>query len=317
MKIFSGSSNPNLVKKICEHLGIPQGKVHLNTFPSGEKWARFEHNIRGKDVFLVQSASAPVNDNLMELFIMADAARRASAGEITAVCPMFFYTRQDRKDRPRVPISARLVMDLAKASGIQRIVTMDLHADQIGGFWNKPFDHLQFTPSLIKSVKENVHVDVVVAPDLGSIKRTSTLSKILEVPMAIVVKERLNENNVESKQFIGDVKDKNVLIVDDLTESAGTLVEASKQCKENGASKIFCAVTHGCFTDLGVYRLMDSFSTELIDKLFVSNTIGSSYNWYDDKNNFTDRVIIVDVSPVFAKAILNIHNDESVSELFK
>ena len=195
MKIFSGSSNPYLVRGICEHLGIAQGKVHLNTFPSGEKWARYEHNIRGKDVFLVQSTSQPANDNLMELLIMADAARRASAGEITAVIPYFGYARQDRKEQPRVPISARLVMDIIKAAGIDRIVTMDLHAEQIGGFWNRPFDHLHFTPSLIKAVS-GFKIDVVVAPDVGSIKRTTTISKILKVPMAIVVKERIGASEV-------------------------------------------------------------------------------------------------------------------------
>ena len=328
MKIFSGSSNPNLVKGICEHLGITQGKVHLNTFPSGEKWARYDHNIRGKDVFLVQSTSFPANDNLMELLIMADAARRASAGEITAVIPYFGYARQDRKEQPRVPISARLVMDVIKAAGIQRIVTMDLHADQIGGFWNKPFDHLHFTPSLIKAVS-GFKIDSVVAPDVGSIKRTTKLSKILGVPMAIVVKERIGAAEVEATQFIGDVKDKNVLIVDDLTESAGTLTEAAKMCKENGATEIYCNVTHGCFTEKGYDRLIKAFNDGLINHLFYSNTVNGDNRWemikYYDKiecanieiPNHQDKVTVVDVAPVFAKAILNIHNNESVSELFK
>ena len=313
MKIFSGSSNPNLVVGICDHLGMPIGRVTLKTFPSGEKYAQYGENIRGKDVFIVQSTSSPANDNLMELLIMADAARRASADKITAVIPYFGYARQDRKEAPRVPISARLVMDMLELR-VDRVVTMDLHAEQVGGFWNKPFDHLHFTPSLVRAIK-NTDVDVVVAPDVGSIKRTTTISKIIEVPMAIVVKNREGVDKVEVLQFIGDVKGKNCLIVDDLTESASTLIESAKECKKNGANKVYCAITHGCFTDVGYPRLMDSFKNNVIDHLYTSNSVSSNFDfvWNVGFNNVT----VVDVAPVFAKAIHNIHNNASVSELFK
>lgn len=311
MKIFSGSSNPNLVTGICDHLGMPIGKVTLKTFPSGERYAQYGENIRGKDVFIVQSTSAPANDNLMELLIMADAARRASADKITAVIPYFGYARQDRKEAPRVPISARLVMDMLELR-VDRVVTMDLHAEQVGGFWNRPFDHLHFTPSLVRAIK-NTDVDAVVAPDVGSIKRTTIVSKILEVPMTIVVKNRLGVDKVEALQFIGDVEGRNCLIVDDLTESASTLIEAAKECKKNGANKVYCAITHGCFTDVGYERLMDGFSNNIIDHLLTSNTVSNNFVW----SVGFGKVNVVDVAPVFAKAIHNIHNNASVSELFK
>lgn len=311
MKIFSGSSNEALVKGICEHLGMPTGKVDLKTFPSGEKYAQYQENIRGKDVFIVQSTSYPANDNLMELLIMADAARRASAEKITAVVPYFGYARQDRKEAPRVPISARLAMDMLELR-IDRVVTMDLHAEQVGGFWNKPFDHLHFTPSLIKAI--NGHgIDVIVAPDVGSIKRATSISDRLGLPMAVIAKRRIGDEKVAAQQFIGDVDNKTVLIVDDLTESAGTLLEAADKCQENGAVKVQCAITHGCFTSKGYERLTHAFDENLIDKLFVSNTVKNQWNW--DKHG--DKIIKVDVSSVFAKAILNIHNNASVSELFK
>jgi len=311
MKIFSGSSNEELVKGICEHLGMSMGTVKLKTFPSGEKYAQFQENIRGKDVFLVQSTSYPSNDNLMELLIMADAAKRASAEKITAVIPYFGYARQDRKEAPRVPISARLVMDMLELR-VDRVVTMDLHADQVGGFWNKPFDHLHFTPSLIKAI--NGHgIDVIVAPDVGSIKRTTTISDRLGLPMAVIAKRRLGDEKVEAQQFIGNVKKKNVLIVDDLTESAGTLIEASKECVNNGANSVSCAITHGCFTETGYSRLKEAFITKSISHLYVSNSVKTDFNWENEHEYITK----VDVSSVFAKAILNIHNNASVSELFK
>jgi ribose-phosphate pyrophosphokinase len=317
MKIFSGSSNNPLVEKICRdhlcHEGITQGNIDLKTFPSGEKYCQFKENIRGSDVFLVQSISSPANDNLMELLVMCDAARRASAGRITAVIPYFGYSRQDRKDKSRVPISAKLVMDLLKASGVNRILTMDLHSPQIVGFTNLPVDQLSFKPALIEAVK-NMGINVVVAPDIGSVKRADEYASALKTELVIISKKRTNETSVEVKHFIGDVKGKKVLIIDDLTESAGTLIEAATACKEEGAAEIYCAISHGCFTTIGYNRLVESFQVGLITKLFVSNSVNFPNNFlhYAD-----DYLVKVDVSQWFSSAIKNIHNNESVSELFK
>ena len=332
MKIFSGNSNQPLVEKICcrDHLychtNVVQGKIDLKTFPSGEKYCQFKENIRGSDVYLVQSISSPVNDNLMELLVMCDAARRASAGRITAVIPYFGYSRQDRKDKSRVPISAKLIMDLLEASGVNRILTMDLHSPQIVGFTNLPVDQLSFKPALVEAVK-NIGIDVVVAPDIGSVKRADEYTTALKTDLVIISKKRTNETSVEVKHFIGDVKGKKVLIIDDLTESAGTLIEAATACKEEGAVEIYCAITHGCFTDTGVLRLVNSFKSGLIKKLYVSNSVKYTDRWIDttEPEDFDGTVkgydyfhiVNVDVSQWFALAIKNIHNNESVSELFK
>ena len=309
MKIFSGNSNPELTSKICKYLGIPAGRIHLHQFPSGEQYCQFKENIRGKDVYLVQSLSNPVNDHLMQLLIMADAARRASADRITAVIPYFGYARQDRKDKSRVPISAKLIMNLLASSGFDRIVTMDLHSPQVGGFTDLPFDHLQFKPALIDAIKSE-NIDVIVSPDIGAVKRAEEYATLLKKDMAIISKKRDNERDVEVKHFIGDVKGRRCLIVDDLTESAGTLIEAAQACKDHGASDIFVAVSHGCFNGpIAFPRLIKAFSDGIITKFLVSNTVSFSVPT-------GIKIETVDVSPVFAKAILNINKNESVSELF-
>jgi len=321
MKIFSGQSNPILVSQMCEHLGMPAGIISLKQFPSGEHWCQFNENIRGEDVYLVQSLSAPVNENLMQLLLMCDAARRASAGRITAVIPYFGYARQDRKDKPRVPISARLVMDLLKSSGFNRILTMDFHSPQIGGFTNLPLDHLSFLPALINAVSEFC-VDAIVAPDIGAVKRADEYATKLEKELVILTKKRSSATKVDVKHFVGDVSNKKVLIIDDLTESAGTLIEAATACKEHGASEIYCAITHGCFTDIGVRRLINAFSGNTINHLFYSNTVDST-KWEPDgiyspgTPIFQRTITVVNVADIFAKAVLNISQDKSVSELFR
>ena len=327
MKIFSGTSNLPLTKKICERLNMEIGKVYLHEFPSKEKYCQYQESIRGEDIFLVQSGSTPVNDNLMELLIMADTARRASAKSITAVCPVFPYQRQERKDKPRVPISAKLVMDLFENSGINRLLTLDLHAPQIQGFSsNLPIDQLSFRPALVNSLK-NKEIRCVVAPDIGAVKRAEEYANVLGVELSIISKKRNSETSVELQHFIGDVKNKNVIIIDDMTESGGTLIQAAKACKEQGASKVNCAVTHGCFTDIGILRLIDSFKEGLIEKLYVSNSVNYLNGWIDQyeitgleeyakKWDFF-HVVQVDVSSWFATAIRNITNNESVTELFK
>jgi ribose-phosphate pyrophosphokinase len=307
MKIFSGTSNVKLAEWVCNHLGTRLGKIDHHQFLSGEQFCQFKENIRGQDVYFIQPLSAPVNDNLMQLLVMADAARRSSAERITAVIPYFGYARQDRKTSPRVPISAKLVMDIIEAAGFHRILTMDLHAPQIGGFTNLPFDHLEFRPSLIRTL--NGHdIDVIVAPDIGGVKRAEIYADELGLDLAIIAKKRHNESKVEVKHFVGDVTDKIVLIVDDLTESAGTLIEAAKSCREQGAKKILCAVTHGCFSDTGHRNVFHAIDKKVIDKFYVSNTVD-----IDAPHNLLH---LVDVSDVFAKAILNIHRNESVSALF-
>ncbi len=292
---------------------IVLGEVEHKKFPSGEWYCQLKNNVRGADVFLLNSITIPANDSLMQLLIMSDAARRASAGRITAIIPYMGYSRQDRKDKSRVPISAKLIMDLLQAAGIDRVVTMDLHAPQIAGFTNLPVDHLQFRPSLVDAIqKAGFKIDAVVAPDVGSVKRSEEYANILGVDLAIISKKRKNETNVQTQHFIGDVKGKNVLIVDDLTESGGTLTEAAKACKNQRAKKIVAAVTHGCYTMVGVHRLLNAFNTGVITRLFESSSVESrSYN-----KTLTNWITRVDVAPVFAKAIHAIHNDESVSSLF-
>jgi ribose-phosphate pyrophosphokinase len=307
--IFSTATSLRLAESIAAYNHQSPGNIYHHQFPSGEWYCQLKENVRGADVFLIQPVIKPVNDNLMQLLIMADACRRASAGSITAVIPYLGYSRQDRKDKSRVPISAKLVMDLIQAAGINRVLTMDLHAAQIQGFTNLPFDHLYFRPALINALKSE-KVDVVVAPDIGAIKRADEYSRRMKVGFAMIAKRRINDTTVEITQFIGDVKDKNVLIVDDLTESAGTLVEAAKECRTQGAAKVFCAVTHNCLTDLGHTRLGEARKTGLIDMFLASTSTG--WPTYAD-----DVVKFVDIAPMLGDAIMKIHNNESISELFE
>lgn len=322
MKIFSGTANESLAESVCNNLGIPLGKINHKTFASGELYCHFQENIRGSDVFLINPITFPANDNLMQLLLMADAARRASAGRITAVIPYFGYGRQDRKDKSRVPISAKLVMDLINASGFDRVVTMDLHAAQIGGFTNLPVDHLSFKPTFINKLKElGLKIDCIVSPDIGAVKRSQEYAEALKKDMAIVAKKRLSDTEVEVKNFIGDVKGKNVIIIDDLTESVGTLTEAAKACKDEGANEINVAVTHGCFSPKGIDGLNTAIKKRLFTRVFFSNTVSqsiyeSSLDEHEESVFGYENVIEVDVSPVFATAISRIHNNESVSELF-
>lgn len=330
MNIFSGSSNRDLTNRICNHLyrylpngdGKP-GDIYLHAFPSGERYCQFKENVRGEHVFIVQSTSNPANDNLMELLVMCDAARRASAEKITAVIPYFGYSRQERKDKPRVPISTKLVMDMIACAGATRIVTLDLHAPQIQGFTNLPVDQLSFRPALLESIKSE-KIQCIVAPDIGAVKRAEEYASAMNVDLVIISKKRKGDSDVELQHFIGSVRGKNVLIVDDMTESGGTLVQAAKACKKKGAKRVCCGITHGCFTkdalsnsklesaltgfdsDLGEYFKPD------IDKLFVSNSID-----FKRHARTTDKVVTVDMSPWFAWAINNIAHNRSVTELFQ
>lgn len=305
--VFSGSSNPPLVERICRNLEMPLGQIFLKAFPSGERYCQFKENVRGGDVFLVQATSKPVNDNLMELLVMCDAARRASAERITAVIPYFGYARQDRKDKSRVPISGKLIMDMIQCAGADRILTMDLHSPQTVGFTNMPVDQLGFRPALVNAIND-LGIEVVVSPDIGAVKRAEEYAYALKAELAIISKKRRGDTEVEVSHFIGDVAGKRVMLIDDLTESCGTLIEGAAACREQGAKEVFAAVSHGCFTDVGYERLTQAFDSGLINRMFVSNSVNITNRW--------DKLSIVDVSDWFAKAIQNISTNQSVSQLF-
>ena len=305
LKILSGSAHPALSQLICQNLGVEPCAAELTTFPDGETFVQIHENIRGGDIFIVQPTCPPTNQNLMELLIMVDAVRRASAARITAVLPFFGYARQDRKDRPRVPITAKLVANLLVAAGVQRVLTIDLHAGQIQGFFDIPVDHLYAAPVLIKAVRERgIDKDlVVVSPDVGGIKMTHAFAKALHAPMAIVAKNRVSAEEVEAHTVIGNVAGKNVLLVDDLTETAGTLTAAANLLLEHGAKKIYAGVSHAVLGEKGHARINASPIVELLATNSTPQAVG-------------DKVTALDVAPLLAQAIRRIHGNESVTSLF-
>src|SRR3954468_19742609 len=245
LKIFAGSANRELAQKICAGIGVPLANATLSSFPDGETYVRIEENIRGRDVFIVQPTCPPTNEHLMELLIMVDAARRASADRITAVIPFFGYARQDRKDQPRVPITAKLVANLLHAAGVNRVLTMDLHAQQVQGFFDIPVDHLYSAPVLIKYLRKAMTgKTTVVSPDLGGLKMASAYAEALGANLAIVAKERKSATETEALYLIGDVDNHDVLLVDDLTETAGTLTSAAELLKKRGAENVYAGVSH-------------------------------------------------------------------------
>ncbi|MBI3191472.1 MAG: ribose-phosphate pyrophosphokinase, partial [Pedosphaera parvula] len=251
MKVFSGTSNAPLTEAICKYIGIEPGKSVVSAFPDGETFVKISENVRGEDVFIVQSTSPPTNHNLMELFIMIDALRRASASRITAVLPFYGYARQDRKDQPRVPITAKLVANLLVAAGTSRVLTMDLHAQQIQGFFDIPVDHLYAAPVMYDYLKKQSLPDlVVVSPDVGGLKMAHAYSQTLEAGLAIVAKRRKSATEIESMTVIGEIRGKTVLLVDDLTETAGTLTTAAALLKKRGAKRVFACVSHAILNDL-------------------------------------------------------------------
>src|SRR5438094_3489758 len=250
VKVFNGTSNPPLTRSICEYIGIELGKCAVSAFPDGETFVKIEENVRGEDVFVVQSTGPPSNHNLMELFIMMDALRRASASRITAVLPFYGYARQDRKDQPRVPITAKLVANLLVAAGANRILTMDLHAQQIQGFFDIPVDHLYAAPVMYQYLKKKHLGDqVVVSPDVGGLKMAYAYSQVLDAGLAIVAKRRKSATEVESMAIIGEIRGKTVLMVDDLTETAGTLVTAAELVRKKGAKRVYGCVSHALLND--------------------------------------------------------------------
>lgn len=307
MKVFSGSANRELAQRICDFIGVPLGQAHISSFPDGETYVKIEENIRGRDVFMIQPTCPPTNQHLMELLIMVDAARRASADRITAVIPFFGYARQDRKDQPRVPITAKLVANLLHAAGVSRVLTMDLHAQQVQGFFDIPVDHLYSMPVLIKYLREKLtRKTVVVSPDVGGLKMASAYSQALGAGLAIVAKQRKSATDTEVLYVIGEVKDCDVLLVDDLTETAGTLTSAAETLGEQGALDIYAAVSHAVLVDMAIPRLQNSKIKELV------TTNSTPVRTVD---RFSIHVECV--SELLGEGMKRIHNDESVSSLFK
>lgn len=307
MKIFSGSANLDLANKICDSIGQPLGAATISSFPDGETYVKIEENIRGRDVFIIQPTCPPTNQHIMELLIMVDAARRASAYRITAVIPFFGYARQDRKDKPRVPITAKLVANLLHAAGVNRVLTMDLHAQQVQGFFDIPVDHLYSMPVLIKYLR-TIQSDkmVVVSPDVGGLKMASAYSQTLGVNLAIVAKQRKSATETKAQYLIGEVEGCDVLLVDDLTETAGTLTSAATLLKDRGAKKIYAGVSHAVLVDLAIPRLQNSQIEELIT---TNSTPVRTVEGF--------KTTVLCVSELLGEGIKRIHNDESVSSLFK
>jgi ribose-phosphate pyrophosphokinase len=307
VKIFSGSSNLPLAKSITEFIGMELGKCAVSSFPDGETFVKIEENVRGEDVFVVQSTSPPTNHHLMEMFIMIDALRRASATRITAVMPFYGYARQDRKDQPRVPITAKLVANLLVAAGANRVLTMDLHAQQIQGFFDIPVDHLYAAPVMYDYLKAMQLGDlVVVSPDVGGLKMAHAYSQVLDAGLAIVAKRRRSATEVESVAIIGEIRGKNILMVDDLTETAGTLTNAAALLKKRGAKTILACVSHAILNDLGVERLRKSKIDELIttDSVLRPAIDGVS-------------ITTLSVASLLGEAIKRIHSNSSVTSLFE
>jgi ribose-phosphate pyrophosphokinase len=308
MKIFTGKSNLSLVKDIGDYLSIPVGRATVSQFSDGETQVKLDENVRGMDIFVIQSTSDPADRNLMEMLIMIDALKRASAGRITAVIPYYGYARQDRKDQPRVPITAKLVSDLITTAGANRVLTMELHAGQIQGFFNIPVDNLYGTPVLLDYFKTLGLKDVVVvSPDAGGVERARAYAKRLQAGLGIIDKRREGPNRATVMNLIGDVKGKEVLMVDDMIDTAGTISEGAKAIFKAGAKKIIAGCTHGVLSGPALKRLNEA----PIDQVVVTNTIA-----LNGKNQECAKIKVLSVAPILGEAIKRIHNEESVSSLF-
>ena len=297
LKVFSGNANPQLADDICKYLHLPLCQVMVRRFSDGEVFVEVGENVRGSDVFVIQPTSPPVNDHLMELLIMIDAFRRASARRITAVLPYYGYARQDRKVAPRVPISAKLVADLVTTAGAKRVLCMDLHAGQIGGFFNIPVDHLFATPVILEYLRANISGDaVIVSPDAGGVERARAIAKRLEWA-----------NVAEAMHIIGNVKDKLAVIVDDMIDTAGTLTEAARALTENGAREVWAAAAHPVLSGPAVGRLKESD----ISRVVVTNTVA-----LNEEASQLDEIKTLSVARLLGEAIRRIHMEDSVSSLF-
>jgi ribose-phosphate pyrophosphokinase len=309
IKMFCGNSNPALAENICANLGIPLGQAKVKKFSDGEIMVEIGENVRGRDIYVVQSTCHPTNNNLMELLIMMDALKRASAATITAVIPYYGYARQDRKVAPRTPITSKLVADLITTAGADRMVTIDLHAGQIQGFFNIPVDNLYAAPVILDHLKRrfaNDHI-VMISPDAGGTERARAFAKRLECTLAIIDKRRTGPNVAEVMHLVGDVKDKIAIILDDMIDTAGTLTQAASALKAHGARTIYACATHGVLSGPAIERINASD----IEEVVISNTIPLG-----EKSALTSKIKVLSIAELLAETIRRIHDDESVSSLF-
>lgn len=308
LKVFSGRANVPLTNEVCEYLQIPSGEIEISNFSDGEVFVQVNENIRGQDVFVLQSLCMPVNENLVELLIIIDALKRASAERITAVIPYYCYARQDRKVQPRVPITAKLIADLITAAGADRVLTMDLHAGQIQGFFNIPVDHLFAAPLLIDYIrKKNFNELIVVSPDAGGVERARAFAKRLSASLGIIDKRREEVNVAEVMNIIGDVQGKEVVMVDDMVDTAGTFAESAGALWKKGARCVYACCTHGVLSGPAIEKVNQSDLTELV----ITNTIPLRA-----ENKDCGKIKVLSVAHLFGEAIKRIHKDESVSSLF-
>jgi ribose-phosphate pyrophosphokinase len=308
LKVFAGLSNPGLLKEVCDYLGVEQGDALVTTFSDGEIRIQINENVRGKDVFLFQSCCDPVNKHVMELLLMIDALKRSSAYRITAVIPYYGYGRQDRKDQPRVPISAKLVADLITTAGADRVLTMDLHAGQIQGFFKIPVDHLYAAPVLLDYVGRRGGQDlVVVSPDAGGVERARAFAKRLQANLAIIDKRREGPNEAHVMYIIGDVSGRDALLLDDMIDTAGTIAQGARACMEHGARRVWAACTHPVLSGPALDRL----NASKLEEVVVTNTIP-----LNGKERTCSMLRVLSVAPLLGEAIKRIHEEESVSSLF-
>lgn len=308
IRLFGGTSNPELTAEVCDYLGIKPGKILAKTFSDGEIQVEIGENIRGRDVFIIQSTSTPVNDNLMQLLIIMDAMRRASAERITAVLPYYGYSRQDRKVKPRVPISAKLVADLITAAGANRVVSMDLHAGQIQGYFNIPVDNIFAAPILLKYIQNNLQDNlVIVSPDAGGVERARAFAKRLRASLAIIDKRREAANISEAMNIIGEVKGKTAIILDDMVDTAGTLTQAAVALKERGAIKIHACCTHAVLSGPAVTRI----DASPISRLIITNTIP-----LNGTAKGCRKIVVLSIAELLGETIKRSHSSHSVSTLF-
>ncbi len=310
MKLFAGRANPQLAQKICDYLEIPLGRGRTELFPDGELIVKVEEDVRGRDCYIVQPSCHPINAHLMELFIWIDTLKRASAGRVTAVIPYFGYARQDRKDEGRTPITAKLVANLMERAGADRVVSVDLHAAQVQGFFDIPVDHLSASPVLFKWFKGlKLSNRVFVSPDVGNVKRAQVYANLMGGEICIIDKRRKSGSQTEAKRIIGDVAGKNVLMVDDMITTAGTVTEALKILRDNGAGEVYMAATHAVFAPPAMERLSKCEFT----KLAVTDTIPIG----ERADAIKDRLVVLSVAELLGEAIFRIHNNTSVSAMFK
>ena len=307
LKIFCGNSNPELAASICQYLDVSLGAATVKSFPDGETFVRIDENVRGADVFIIQSTCNPANQHLMELFIMIDAARRASAKRITAVIPFYGYARQDRKDQPRVPITSKLVANLLVSAGANRIMTMDLHAQQIQGFFDIPVDHLYASPILFQYLK-TLETDnlTLFSPDVGGMKMASAYASMLKVPLGFIAKRRTDAETVEAVSLVGETEGRDILLIDDMTETAGTLCAAAELLKKNGANRVMAAVSHGVLNERGYERL----SSGLLDRLITTDSTPV-------KLSEDVPISVLSVNELLGEGIRRVHQNESVTGLFE